>query len=154
MIVMIDFSSAVAYLHISKTIDACRVHLFDIVTQYKALFPDDDSILAGIHGNSGRRADGTLFCGWLNSKVRNKKCLVCMYGTLCAILTRCACIRFYLCCMSVVLFTINVKLLCFLWELKITLGKKKAFYFVLCVYKKKHTHVQFCTHKNIIVRNM
>ena len=56
-------------MHISKTIEACRVHLFDIVTQYKAIFPDDDSILAGIHGNTGKQADGTLFFGWLNSKV-------------------------------------------------------------------------------------
>ena len=63
-----------AYLHISKTIDACRVHLFDIVTQYKALFPDDDTILAGIRGNTGRQSDGTLFCGWLNSKVGTCTC--------------------------------------------------------------------------------
>ena len=66
-----DLYTLLAYLHISKTIEACRVHLFDIVTQYKAIFPDDDSILAGIHGNAGKQSEGTLFCGWLNSKVQN-----------------------------------------------------------------------------------
>ena len=62
-------SFTIAYMHISKTIESCRVHLFDIVTQYKAIFPDDDSILAGIHGNTSKMADGTLFCSWLNGKV-------------------------------------------------------------------------------------
>ena len=60
-----------AYLHVSKTIEACRVHLFDVVTQYKAIFPDDDSVLVGIRGGSSQQFEGALFCGWLNSKVRN-----------------------------------------------------------------------------------
>ena len=60
-----------AYMHISKTIEACRVHLFDIVTQYKAIFPDDDTMLLTAHSSyTGKQADGTLFCGWLNSKVK------------------------------------------------------------------------------------
>ena len=60
-----------AYMHISKTIEACRVHLFDIVTQYKAIFPDDDTMLLSTHTSyTGKQADGTLFCGWLNSKVK------------------------------------------------------------------------------------
>ena len=58
-----------AYLHVSKTIEACRVHLFDVVTQYKAIFPDDDSVLVGIRGGSSQQFEGALFCGWLNSKV-------------------------------------------------------------------------------------
>ena len=62
-----------AYLHITKSIEMYRVHLFDIVTQYKAIFPDDDSILAGIHGNSERQVDGSLFSNWLNSKVHIEK---------------------------------------------------------------------------------
>ena len=63
-----------AYHHISKTIEVCRVQLFDIVTQYKAIFPDDDStLLASFHGNrsGGRRQvlEGALFSGWLNNTV-------------------------------------------------------------------------------------
>lgn len=69
-------SPLLAYMHISKTIEACRIHLFDIVTQYKAIFPDDDhSMLLSIHSNtnSNKQVDGTLFCGWLNSKVRRRR---------------------------------------------------------------------------------
>ena len=69
-----------AYLHVSKTIEACRVHLFDVVTQYKAIFPDDDSVLVGIRGGSSRQFEGALFCGWLNSKVGNTSFLCEIYA--------------------------------------------------------------------------
>ena len=57
--------SPTAYMYNSKTIEACCVHLFDIVTQYKGIFPDGYSMLISIHGNAGKQVDGTLFCGWL-----------------------------------------------------------------------------------------
>ena len=72
--------SHAAYNHINKTIELSRVHLFDIVTQYRAIFPDDDSVklslssshgVGGGGGGGGRGAvEGVLFYSWVNEKVR------------------------------------------------------------------------------------
>ncbi|CAN9506553.1 unnamed protein product [Ophioblennius macclurei] len=50
-----------AYAHAAKTVEACRVHLFDIVTQYRAVFSDDDA--AG--------AEARVFHGWVVQRVRD-----------------------------------------------------------------------------------
>lgn len=59
-----------AYHHITKTIEASRVHLFDIVTQYRAIFPDDDSVRAAVvGGNQTEAVEGALFYSWVNEKI-------------------------------------------------------------------------------------
>ena len=65
-----------AYAHITKTIELSRVHLFDIITQYRAIFPDDDasslssSSSGGAKDRKGRAGlQGTLFYNWVNEKV-------------------------------------------------------------------------------------
>lgn len=50
-----------AYAHITKTIEACRVHLFDIITQYRAVFSDEDAT----------GAEGRVFHGWVVQRVRD-----------------------------------------------------------------------------------
>ena len=55
------------YHHISKTIEASRVHLFDIITQYRAIFSDDDPGLLG--DDDDTYSSSGLFHSWIVQKV-------------------------------------------------------------------------------------
>ena len=66
-----------AYHHISKTIEEMRIHLFDIITQYRAIFTDDDlhspqTSLGNVFamGKESNNESKLFYC-WLQQKIRS-----------------------------------------------------------------------------------
>ncbi|XP_067941532.1 conserved oligomeric Golgi complex subunit 8-like [Watersipora subatra] len=55
-----------AYTHLAKVIELSRVHLFDIITQYRAIFTDDDPLVK--QTSSGPR-ESQLLQSWVQRKV-------------------------------------------------------------------------------------
>uniref|UniRef100_A0A182WF84 Conserved oligomeric Golgi complex subunit 8 n=1 Tax=Anopheles minimus TaxID=112268 RepID=A0A182WF84_9DIPT len=61
------------HVHLTKTIEATRVHLFNIITQYRAIFPDDEDTynpLGITIGNERTLGDeGKIFHSWLHDQI-------------------------------------------------------------------------------------
>lgn len=56
-----------AYQHVIKVVELSRVHLFDIATQYRAIFTDEDPlVLANQDPNTNESA---IYCSWIIEKV-------------------------------------------------------------------------------------
>uniref|UniRef100_A0A6B2E8H3 Conserved oligomeric Golgi complex subunit 8 n=1 Tax=Phlebotomus kandelakii TaxID=1109342 RepID=A0A6B2E8H3_9DIPT len=51
--------------HLTKTIELTRIHLFNIITQYRAIFTEDDTLFNG----SDSRDSSKIFHGWLHEKI-------------------------------------------------------------------------------------
>lgn len=56
-----------AQQHLMKTIELSRVNLFNIITQYKATFADDDNTLDANDTNDS----GNIFHAWINTKIND-----------------------------------------------------------------------------------
>lgn len=50
-----------------RTIELSRIHLFNIITQYRAVFSDDESVLSSTKQHS--LSDSTIFHSWIIDKV-------------------------------------------------------------------------------------
>lgn len=60
------------HVHLTKTIEATRVHLFNIITQYKAIFSEDEDSTAGLAtiSTDTSAADGAkIFHSWLHDQI-------------------------------------------------------------------------------------
>lgn len=55
------------YFHVTKTMEACRVHLFDIITQYRAIFSDEEPLAPP--AGSGGLGEAAIFHGWVVQRV-------------------------------------------------------------------------------------
>ncbi|XP_058801520.1 conserved oligomeric Golgi complex subunit 8 isoform X2 [Phymastichus coffea] len=55
-----------ASIHLIKTIELSRINLYNIITQYKAIFNDDDHMILGSYSTVN---DSTIFHEWLEEKV-------------------------------------------------------------------------------------
>ena len=59
-----------AYQHISKVIEICRVYIFDVITQYRAIFSDDsESLISASSGLKANQSACGVFHSWLVVKV-------------------------------------------------------------------------------------
>lgn len=64
-------SCVAAYHHIDKTMELSRVNLFDIITQYRAIFSDDELFPHTQSHHTDRRAHQPgLLHSWVIQKVR------------------------------------------------------------------------------------
>ena len=68
------------YHHISKTIEENRIHLFDIITQYRAIFSDEDLLVSNMQqqvitnillSTNKDASESKLFFCWLQQKIKN-----------------------------------------------------------------------------------
>lgn len=61
-----DIDATDPYQHVIKVIESSRIHLFDIITQYRAIFSDDDPVLL-VHNNS--KSNCAIFHSWMTMKI-------------------------------------------------------------------------------------
>ncbi|KAI6652889.1 Conserved oligomeric Golgi complex subunit 8-like [Oopsacas minuta] len=60
------------YTYLGKLIETSRVHLFDIITQYRGIFPNDDPSIvmtSSEYTHESKRSYAHVFYGWITCKV-------------------------------------------------------------------------------------
>lgn len=64
--VISEIDNSDPYQHVIKVIENSRIHLFDIITQYRAIFSDDDPMLL-VHNSS--KSNCAIFHSWMTMKI-------------------------------------------------------------------------------------
>lgn len=59
------------YTHITKTIEENRIHLFDIITQYRAIFSDEETSSSSSTTLKSELNESKLFYCWLQQKIKS-----------------------------------------------------------------------------------
>ena len=60
------------YTYLGKLIETSRVHLFDVITQYRGIFPNDDPsvvMTSSEYAQENKRSYAHVFYGWITCKV-------------------------------------------------------------------------------------
>uniref|UniRef100_H2YMK8 Conserved oligomeric Golgi complex subunit 8 n=1 Tax=Ciona savignyi TaxID=51511 RepID=H2YMK8_CIOSA len=68
-VIPVGKSESEAFERITRIIEICRVHLFDIVTQYRAIFTDDLDIYLTNNTKTTTSSNASIFYCWINYRI-------------------------------------------------------------------------------------
>lgn len=71
ILLALSYIGVLANIHLTKTIEVTRVNLFNILTQYRAIFNDDEHSPLSLSSDQSVNQN-LIFYTWIRDKVRYK----------------------------------------------------------------------------------